>query len=101
MSIKKIITGLTLSLLLSSGVAIAAEQGYASAQYNLGIMYNNGHGVVTDYVRAYMWFNLGAYNGNTLGSQNKASITQDMTSAQITKAQEMSSRCLESNYSDC
>ena len=79
----------------------AAEQGYASAQTNLGIMYNNGHGVVTDYVRAYMWFNLGAYNGNTLGSQNKASITQDMTSDRINKAQEMSSRCLESNYSDC
>jgi len=70
MSIKKLITGLTLSLLLASGVASAAdfnkgmeaaqsgdfktalaewtplaEQGNASAQFNLGLMYSNGWGV--------------------------------------------------------
>ena len=28
----------------------AAEQGYASAQYNLGIMYDDGEGVPQDYV---------------------------------------------------
>ena len=28
---------------------LAAEQGHASAQYNLGVMYDNGDGVVQDY----------------------------------------------------
>jgi TPR repeat protein len=70
MSIKKIVIGLTLSLLLASGVASAAdfnkgleaaqsgdfktalaewtplaEQGDADAQLNLGLMYDNGDGV--------------------------------------------------------
>jgi TPR repeat protein len=33
-----------------------AEQGDADAQYNLGLMYANGHGVPQDHVEAAMWF---------------------------------------------
>ena len=198
MNIKKIITGLALSMLLSSGVAVAAdfnkglqaaqagdfktalaewtplaEQGYASAQYNLGfmyrngrgvpendktavkwftkaaeqgyanaqlnlgIMYENGHGVpdndktavkwftkaakqgsaiaqsylsfmyeygegvLTDNRRAYMWSNLASYNGYETAGEAKRDIAKQMTPADISKAQDMSSRCLESNYTDC
>ena len=79
----------------------AAEQGYARAQTNLGVMYSNGEGVLTDYVRAYMWYNIGAYNGNDLGADNKEKIVTKMTPSQIEKAQDMSSRCLASNYTDC
>ncbi|MAA55151.1 MAG: hypothetical protein CMK43_08315 [Porticoccaceae bacterium] len=32
----------------------AAEQDYASAQYNLGLMYANGEGVLTSDIKAYM-----------------------------------------------
>ena len=79
----------------------AAEQGHASAQSNLGFMYANGNGVLTDTKRAYMWFSLGSYNGNKNAGENKDKIAKDMTSADISKAQDMSSRCLESNYTDC
>ena len=79
----------------------AAEQGDAIAQNNLGVMYQYGKGVLTDYVRAYMWYNLGAYNGNNLGAENKTKVAKKMISADISKAQEMSSRCLESGYTDC
>ena len=126
MSIKKIITGLILLMLLSSGVAMAAdfnkglkaaqsgdfktalaewtplaEQGYADAQSNLGTMYDNGSGVLTDTKRAYMWYNLGSYNSNELGGENKDNLAKEMTPADLSKAQEMSIRCLESNYTDC
>ena len=37
-----------------------AELGIAGAQFNLGVMYANGRGVLQDYVQAHMWFNLGA-----------------------------------------
>ncbi|MGC1608662.1 MAG: hypothetical protein WA801_03425, partial [Pseudolabrys sp.] len=37
-----------------------AEQGDASAQYNLGVLYDNGLGVPQDKVRAYMCFTLAA-----------------------------------------
>ncbi len=37
---------------------LAADQGHASAQYNLGFMYSDGAGVLRDYVEAHMWTNL-------------------------------------------
>ncbi len=40
-----------------------AEQGYAVAQYNLGIMYHKGHGVPQDYTEAVKWFRLAADQG--------------------------------------
>ena len=201
MSIKKIVTGLTLSLLLASGVAsaadfnkgleaaqsgdfktalaewtplaeqgdaetqhnlgdmynhgagipqnsktavkwytLAAEQGYASAQFNLGLMYykgrgvlgsyrtaaswftkaagqghdkaqgvlgemySNGEGVVVNNIKAYMWVNLAAYNTSKYSKHAgkiRGELAKKMTTAQIGEAQDMSSRCLESNYTDC
>jgi TPR repeat protein len=80
---------------------LAAGQGDARAQYNLGRNYYFGHGVLTDYVRAYMWSNLSAYNGYNSKIDNRVIISKKMTSADISKAQETSSRCLESGYTDC
>ena len=80
---------------------LAAEQGSANAQDYLGFMYEYGDGVLTDTKRAYMWYNLGSYNGRETARKNKDKIAKDMTPADISKAQDMSSRCLESNYTDC
>ena len=78
-----------------------AEQGHGKAQTNLGFMYQYGEGVLTNYRRAYMWYNLGSYNGNELGGENKDKLAKEMTPADLSKAQDMSSQCLESNYTDC
>ena len=43
---------------------LAAEQGYAQAQTQLGAMYYNGQGVVQDYKTAMKWFTLAAEEGN-------------------------------------
>ena len=43
-----------------------AEQGDAWAQYNLGIMYDNGFGVAQDYAEAVTWYRLAAAQGNAL-----------------------------------
>ena len=81
---------------------LAAEQGHAKSQYNLGIMYFEGAGVLTDNRRAYMWVNLSTYNSNDKnGPKAKNIISKKMTPADISKAQDMSSRCLESGYTDC
>ena len=48
-----------------------------------------------------MWYNLASYNGTELGGKNKDIIAKQMTPADISKTQDMSSRCLESNYMDC
>ncbi len=78
--------------------AKSAEQGHGDAQAKLGLMYASGIG---DAVRGYMWYNLGAYNGSELADVQKAILGDFLTSSQIAKAQEMSSRCLESGYTDC
>lgn len=38
----------------------AADAGHTEAQFNLGLMYDNGQGVVQDYVLAHFWLNLAA-----------------------------------------
>jgi TPR repeat protein len=42
---------------------LAAEQGFAAAQYNLGLMYDNGQGVIQDYKAAFKWYTLAAEQG--------------------------------------
>ena len=41
-----------------------AEQGDADAQFNLGVMYANGEGVLKDEAEAVRWFRLAADQGN-------------------------------------
>ncbi len=49
---------------------LAAEQGDASAQYNLGIMYINGKGVPQDYAEAVKWYRLAAEQGMLMHNQS-------------------------------
>ncbi len=41
-----------------------AEQGHATAQYNLGIIYEKGHGVPQDYAEAVKWSRKAAEQGH-------------------------------------
>jgi TPR repeat protein len=47
-----------------------AEQGYTEAQYNLGLMYNYGQGVIQDYKAAVKWYGLAAEQGNASAQFN-------------------------------
>jgi uncharacterized protein len=47
---------------------LKAEQGSAPAQYNLGMLYNNGIGTPQDPHRAFEWFEKSAASGDPLGS---------------------------------
>jgi TPR repeat protein len=47
-----------------------AEQGHASAQFNLGFMYAYGGGVLQDYKEAVKWFRLSAEQGNASAQFN-------------------------------
>ena len=39
---------------------LAADQGFAIAQYYLGLAYGDGQSVSQDFVQSYMWFELSA-----------------------------------------
>jgi TPR repeat protein len=43
---------------------LAAAQGHAGAQYNLGGMFDNGQGVAQDRAEAIRWYRLAAAQGN-------------------------------------
>ena len=46
------------------GFLVHAEQGDASAQFNLGLMYGNGRGVLKDEAEAVRWYRLAAEQGD-------------------------------------
>ncbi len=66
-----------------------ADQGYASAQFNLGVMYGNGQGVTQDYVRAHMWYSLAAARGQKDAGKWRDNLAEKMTPAQIAEAQRL------------
>ena len=67
----------------------AAEQGYADAQFNLGLMYARGEGVPQEYVEAHKWFNLAASHGDKTAVENRDHAASLMTPAQIAEAERL------------
>jgi hypothetical protein len=51
---------------------LAAEQGDANAQYYLGIMYDDGEGVLEDDKEAAKWYRLAAEQGHANAQSNLA-----------------------------
>jgi hypothetical protein len=70
-----------------------ADQGDASAQYKLGVMYENGDGVPKDYVLAYRYFNFSAAQGNKGAEKGLDKVARLMTPAQIAEAKEIGPIC--------
>ena len=51
-----------------------ADQGDVDAQFNLGVMYDNGEGVPQDYAEAVRWYRLAAEQGNASAQFNLGSM---------------------------
>ena len=80
---------------------LAAEQGDVSAQYNLGLMYYKGYGVLQDYAHAHMWLNLASAAGDADGIKSRDLVASQMTPQQVEKAQEMAKTCQARNLKGC
>lgn len=66
-----------------------AEQGDARSQMVIGIMFEDGDGLVQDYVRAHMWLNLAGANGNEEARRSRDRIASQLTQSQIAAAQKL------------
>jgi TPR repeat protein len=66
---------------------LAAAQGDAFAQFNLGVMYSKGDGVPQDYVQAHKWFTLAAATFTTPSERDQAAKARDRIAAKMTPAQ--------------
>ena len=53
---------------------LAAKQGNAGAQFNLGLSYENGKGVPKDYKTAVKWYRLAAEQGNAYAQGQLSSM---------------------------
>ena len=80
---------------------LAAEQGHATAQFNLGLMYDTGRGVLKDSVLAHMWSNIAGTNGNARARKLRDHLERDMTRAEISRATGLVQECMTSDYQDC
>jgi uncharacterized protein len=67
----------------------AADQGEATAQGRLGVMYLAGVGVPQDYVQAYMWLDLSAARGMKRAVEERDQLVQSMTAPQIAQAKKL------------
>jgi len=84
----------------------AAAQGHAGAQNNLGALYEFGHGVKQDSVRAYMWYNVEASLSTNdpqkdVAAENRDEIAGGITSAQISEAKRLTSQCRTRQFKGC
>jgi uncharacterized protein len=67
---------------------LAADQGFALAQFNLGLMYVNGLGP-QDLVQSHMWLGLSAAQGIPDAPRNREIVERHMTTAQIAEARDL------------
>lgn len=82
-------------------VRLAAVQGHALAQSNLGLMYAQGLGTPQDFVRAHMWFSLGAKAGDANATRNLNMTSVRLTPQQVTEAAKMADECQRRNFVGC
>ena len=88
----------------------SATQGNPLAQFILSSMHYKGQSTPQDQKLAYMWITLAIQNNKTTNNDNlndkkikdiQKKIAKEMPPADINKAQEMSNRCLSSQYTKC
>jgi TPR repeat protein len=80
---------------------LAAEQGDAGGQLNLGINYSLGLGVPQNVELSYVWLSIAAANGQVNAVKARDLVSRLLTYQEISEAQDIASRCLNSNYKDC
>ena len=80
---------------------LSARQGNEYGMYNLAQMYSEGKGVEEDKVYAYMWFNLSDEAGHSAAKEEREELSEKMTTKELRIAQELSQKCLDSNYKKC
>ena len=71
-----------------------AEQGNASEQYKLALMYDNGQGVTQDDSTAYVWYTIAAASGNANAKEKLSDIAKKMTRDQINKAKKLANKMI-------
>ena len=79
----------------------SANQGFAKAQVNLGMTYDNGKGIPENDVKAYSWWSVAKAQGEKQATSKLDGLKNEMTKEQIAKGQALAAKCWESEFQDC
>jgi len=79
---------------------LAADQGYAPAEYELGSQYATGKGVTQNYVEAYVWFSLAAASGDEKAQEERDIYAQKLSHEEIMEAQRRAAQLFETTQQD-
>jgi TPR repeat protein len=66
----------------------------------LGWLYANGEGVLQDFLRAHMWFNIGSALGSQSALSGRDFVAKQMTAQQIADAQKMARECTDQIFKE-
>jgi len=80
---------------------MAARLGHSNAMFHLGYLFTEGKGVTQHYETAHMWFNLSASAGDEMADSVRRKLEKNMSSQQISNAQNMALKCQKSNFQNC
>lgn len=84
---------------------LAAEQGDAAAQFNLGALYGMGRGVTQDNLRAFMWSDIAAQKlkgeQGRQAAENREITARILSAEQVAQAEEMARQCVARNFKNC
>src|SRR5262249_36763306 len=69
----------------------AANGGDARAQFNLGKLYQEGLGVLRNFVEAHRWYNLAAAGGGSEAASARDRLSSKRTASQIADAERLAS----------
>jgi TPR repeat protein len=75
--------------------SLAADEGVAISQENLGVLYANGDGVPKDMIQAHRWLNLSRINGQGTAAEKLATIERGMSAQDIARATELAQQWLD------
>ena len=64
-------------------------------------MYHEGEGITQNYIRAYLWLSVSAALGYEDARSNLDIVRGKLTKSELSQAQELATRCFESNFQDC
>ena len=84
---------------------LSAEQGNSNSFLRLADMYADGQGVILDNVYAHMWLNIAASSDDASAVAyavwNREIVAGKMTTADISKAQDLARECVKKKYKGC
>ena len=82
------------------GFSELAEKGSSISQYFLGIMCLEGLGVLQDYLKAHMWFNIAASSGHKKARNQLENLTRQLGAEQVVDAQKLAKDWVDQTSSD-